>query len=344
MWKTENDLCVSEKAYTEGRSVRNSLDEVDVQVLIRDFRKADLASLLKLLPTCFANEFEVTGFDPDHVTYMVNRGYGSVGRLVRGLLRVVGKEPMKFLVAEVDGKIVGTTIVSDQGKLAYIASVMVDPDYRRRGIASKMIESALDYVRERGKARAVLHVETKNEPAIGVYTNMGFKAFEQVTYFVKDVDSEQLLGTVPNIRIREFQKEDIGVVYELVKASEDSEHLRIFDFSKKEFETTLLQRLFRFSTQKKLVAMSDGEIVGYVSASYTTPKQAGHIASVNVTPEGKTLNVEKLLIEAATNEIIKGGVRRVRLTVSVKKEDLIEKVKGLGFAEALSMYGMAREF
>jgi len=161
---------------------------------------------------------------------------------------------------------------------------------------------------------------------------------------VKDVDSEELLEPAPDIKIRDFQKDDIDPVYRLIAESEDSEHLRIFDFTKKELQTSFVQRLFRFSTQKKLVASFGGRIVGYVSASYTTPKQAGRIGSVNVTSEGKSLDVEKLLIRAATNEIVKGGARRIRVTVSAKEKDLIETVRDLGFTEALSMYAMITEF
>ena len=46
------------------------------KVLIGDFRKSDLDDLLRLLPECFAEEFEVSGFDPDHT-----RDMGSTVRM-----------------------------------------------------------------------------------------------------------------------------------------------------------------------------------------------------------------------------------------------------------------------
>lgn len=41
----------------------------EASVLIRNFRLSDSDDLLALLPLCFAEEFDVSGFDPDRVKY-----------------------------------------------------------------------------------------------------------------------------------------------------------------------------------------------------------------------------------------------------------------------------------
>jgi hypothetical protein len=94
------------------------LGKPNVNVLIRDLRKSNLNDLLGLLPMCFAKEFEISGFDPDHTADMVNRAFGKTGTFILGLLWLLGKEPGKFLIAEADGKIVGTTFVNNRGKSA----------------------------------------------------------------------------------------------------------------------------------------------------------------------------------------------------------------------------------
>lgn len=322
----------------------SELGKMSDHVLIRDFHKSDLSDLLDLFPKCITREFEISGFDPDHITEMVNRAFGRTGRLILGLLRLSGKEPIKFLVAEADGKIVGTTIVNDRGKFGYISSVMVHPEYRRKGIATRLMTNALNYLRRRRKARAVLHVMSENTPAISVYVKLGFKAFERSAYFVRDVDSIQVPEPTSGVKIREFQKDDLDEVYRLVRESEDPNHLRIFDFSKKNLKTPLLQRIFRFATQKKLVASFGGRIFGYVEAAYTTPKESGGISSLSVTGEDKSLGVERLLVEAASNEIVKGGVRRVRIAVPEARRERVETLRSLGFREVLTMDAMATEF
>jgi len=322
----------------------SELGKMKNDILVRDFRKSDLNDLLDLFPLCFAGEFEISGFDPAHITDMVNRGFGKTGRLVLGSLRLLGKEPIKFLAAEADDRIVGTTIVNDRERFGYISLVMVHPDYRRRGIATKLMTNALTYLQRRRKRRAVLHVISANTPAINGYVKLGFKAFEQSAYFVRETDSIHAPEPIYRVKIREFQKEDTDEVYKLIVASEDPNHLRIFDFSKKDLKTPLLQRIFNFATQKKLVASFEDRIVGYVEASYTTPKETGHINSLNVSDEGKSLGLEKLLIEEASNEIVKGGVTRIRIAIPVSRKSLMETLKSLRFKEVLTMDAMVAEF
>jgi ribosomal protein S18 acetylase RimI-like enzyme len=330
----------------EAQDMENpELGKTNDNVLIRDFRKSDLNAFLELFPMCFAKEFEISGFDPDHIAAMVNRGFGRTGRLILGLLRLFGKEPIKFLVAEVGGKVVGTTIINDRGKSGYISVVMVHPDYRRRGIATRLMTDALNYIRRgRKKARAVLYVDSTNASAKSVYVKLEFKTFEHSAYFVKETNPLHAPENASEVTIREFQKDDLDHVYNLIKASEDSNSLRIFDFKKKDLKGSLLERMFRFATQKKLVAVQGGRIVGYAEASYTTPKETGRIGSITVNSEYRSLGIEKLLIEAAMNEIAKIKVSRIRIVATTAKRELIEAVKDLGFREVLVMEAMVKEF
>jgi ribosomal-protein-alanine N-acetyltransferase len=318
----------------------------EANVLIRNFRQSDSDDLLALLPLCFAEEFEVSGFDPDRVKYMVNRGFGTTGRLFRGLLRVFGKDPIKFLVAEIDGKMVGTAIVNDGGKVGYVSSVMVHPDYRRRGVAMRLVKSALDYTRQRKKARAVLHVDSTNMSAIGLYTELGFKVFEHFAYFLGDAGSTRLPEDTGGVEVRPFRKEDLEQVYSLIRSTEDPIRLRVYDFGKSDLRTSFLQHLFRFSTRKKIVAVLGGRIVGYVEATYSTAKVAGAISSIYVDPaEGtRSGNVERTLLIAACNEIAKGGTGKIRVTIPMENLGLTKTLTGLFFREALVMDGMVTEF
>jgi ribosomal protein S18 acetylase RimI-like enzyme len=196
----------------------------------------------------------------------------------------------------------------------------------------------------RAKMRAVLHVDSTNAPAKSVYVKLGFKAFEHSAYFLRETNAKHVQEKAPGVEIREFQKDDLDQIYNLIVASEDPNSLRIFDFTKKDLQTPLLQRMFSFATQKKLVALLGNRIVGYVEAAYTTPKEVGRISAIQVNSDDRSLGVEKLLIEAASNEIVEGGIGRIRLTATTTKQELIETVKDLGFKEVLVMDAMVKEF
>ena len=88
----------------------------------------------------------------------------------RRLLRL---EPNGCFCATVGGRVVGTTTTTTYGRdLAWIGMVLVDPDYRRLGIATRMLHAALDYLREAVVATVKLDATPDGRP---VYEKLGFK-------------------------------------------------------------------------------------------------------------------------------------------------------------------------
>ena len=312
------------------------------EALIRDFRKSDLDGILDLLPKCFAEEFEVSGFDSDHIRDMVNRAFGLGGRILLAPSRLFGTLPFRFLVAVRGDELVGSTMVSGAGKAGYISSVMVAPDLRRRGLATKLVTTAVEYIQGRGEERAVLHVVTTNMPAIGVYSKLGFEEFERVARLVASLDSEPSEEPTSNVVIRPYRSGDLEEVYNLHMVSEDPSHIAVFGFDRKELKTPLWLRLFRFVTRARIVAVRGGSIIGSVEVQYSSPKEAGHISSLLVRAEDRSGSVEKALAAAAMREIWKGGVRKVVAQVPATRPELNDTMQALGYKEAKVLAGMSR--
>lgn len=81
----------------------------------------------------------------------------------------------RYFVAKVDDKIVGfigTWIIVDE---SHITNVAVHPDYRNLKIASKLIESMLNYCKEKNCTAYTLEVRESNKAAISLYKKHGFK-------------------------------------------------------------------------------------------------------------------------------------------------------------------------
>ena len=87
----------------------------------------------------------------------------------RCLLRL---EPRGCFGGLLDGSLVGTTTTTTYGReLAWIGMVLVNPEYRRRGIATQLIKTALDYLS--GKVMTVkLDATPEGQP---VYESLGFE-------------------------------------------------------------------------------------------------------------------------------------------------------------------------
>lgn len=87
-------------------------------------------------------------------------------------LRLLMLEPNGCFGAIKDGRLVGTTTTTTYGKdLAWIGMVLVDPQYRRQGIAAKLMNVALDYLK--GKVDTIkLDATALGQP---VYEKFGFE-------------------------------------------------------------------------------------------------------------------------------------------------------------------------
>ena len=313
------------------------------EVSIRDFRKSYLEDLLCLVPLGFAEEFRASGFDPDHIRDLVDRLFSLQIRFLLRVLRSFGKEPLRFLVALVGDKLVGTTLVEDRGKAEYISAVMVHPDFRRRGIATELMTTAIDYCRRRRKARVVLGVLSTNTGAKDLYLKLGFTSFESSIYFVGESESLGTPSSVDGVEVRSFKRGDLDEVYALILGSGDSASLKINDFGKGNLRTPFLGRVFRSSNKIKLVALRNSKIVGYAEATYTTPKERAKIGFIHVKSGSAGLKIERALVNAARSRIENEGIMSFRVVVPAMGKNLIETVRNLGFREALTIEGMTLE-
>ncbi len=73
-----------------------------------------------------------------------------------------------------EGLLIGYVIfyyVLDEGEIARIA---VDPAYRRKGAAARLLHAVEDFCEEKGIDRLMLEVRKSNVPAISFYREYGF--------------------------------------------------------------------------------------------------------------------------------------------------------------------------
>jgi len=56
----------------------------------------------------------------------------------------------------------------------WIEHLIVQPSYRRQGIATNLLEAARQWARSNGLVSIVAAVQTKNDPAISLLTKLGY--------------------------------------------------------------------------------------------------------------------------------------------------------------------------
>jgi ribosomal-protein-alanine N-acetyltransferase len=98
-------------------------------------------------------------------------------------------------VAEVDDLVVGALVlwrVLDEAELATLA---VRPDFRRRGIARVLLQTALDSAYAEGARICQLEVRAGNEAAQKLYESFGFAVVGRRLRYYRDNGEDALLMT-----------------------------------------------------------------------------------------------------------------------------------------------------
>lgn len=132
----------------------------------------DLATIADLIEICFAASLDAAGRSAIHEMRALSR----TGPLLWLLARLGQGIPGMYGYVWVErGRLVGNVTLTPAGYGGgwMIANVAVLPEYRRRGIARRLMQAALAFVEERG-AFAVLQVDADNEAARDLYAGLGF--------------------------------------------------------------------------------------------------------------------------------------------------------------------------
>lgn len=80
-----------------------------------------------------------------------------------------------YIVAVLEGRVVGYSGMWLTGGEAHITNLAVDPDLRRRGLGTMVLVEMMDRARRLGATRITLEVRESNEPAQALYRKMGFE-------------------------------------------------------------------------------------------------------------------------------------------------------------------------
>jgi [ribosomal protein S18]-alanine N-acetyltransferase len=100
---------------------------------------------------------------------------------------VSGELPtVHYLVAEQDCELVGHAVVSVVSDISELQRIAVDATHRRTGLATGLLERAVDLARGAGADRLLLEVREDNAGAIAFYTARGFAEIDRRPRYYRD--------------------------------------------------------------------------------------------------------------------------------------------------------------
>jgi GNAT superfamily N-acetyltransferase len=245
--------------------------------------------------------------------------------------RLLKLEPRGCFCASVDGRLVGTTTTTTYGgELAWVGMVLVDPEFRRRGVATRLMRAALDYLE--GRVAAVkLDATPDGRP---VYERLGFEVESSV---------ERWAGTARGDR-REAGRETL-------KAAERAE---LFALDREAFgadRAKLIEALLADARAAPVAAAgADGRLSGYAlarrgsSATYVGPLVAADAEQAARLLDGLLGQLAGERIYVDWNRNFEKGGELLSARGFVKQRDLLRMsygARGAGAASSSSVFAIA---
>lgn len=98
-------------------------------------------------------------------------------------------DPAGLFVAVREGEVVGFHWTKIEDGIGEVYVVGVDPAEQGTGLGKALTLEGLHHLRHRGLPAAMLYVDADNEPAIRLYTRLGFTHWETDVMFSRDLES-----------------------------------------------------------------------------------------------------------------------------------------------------------
>jgi ribosomal protein S18 acetylase RimI-like enzyme len=154
---------------------------------IRPYQVTDRARIRRLT---------VEGFDGISIEQLIDHRFPVAARMdwaerkSQQVLDEVDSHPEGCFVAESEGEVIGyvTTTVAEARLQGRVADMVVDARFRGHGIGRALIQVALADFRRRGLRLARIEALADNEPACGLYRQLGFQELSRQVRFAMPLE------------------------------------------------------------------------------------------------------------------------------------------------------------
>ena len=303
-----------------------------------DIRR-DMDAIIDLIDAAFSEDLAAQGTD-------IRTEFKMVKKLVPVIviLRIFSetfRHVFDGFSEEDTGRMVALVNVSrstPKSKRWVIGNVATHPDYRRKGLARKLVTRVIEHAKELDADICTLEVRSENIPAYGLYRSLGFVHF--------DSTSELKLESLPDVKPSELDNEysrrsmkltEADARYDITSREVPSEVQAFLPVNKAEFEIPLIARVFdpiaRIAQKEdayRWVFEHDGHLVGYMFLSARKVQKVAHRLTIRLLPEYSAKLFEPMLT-LALYTLQKYSRNNVLMSVRSSYENQFEVLKRYGF-------------
>ena len=122
------------------------------------------------------------------------KGFGirSIDDSKEGVARFLKRNPTTSVVAEKDGRIVGSILCGHDGRRGCLYRVCVDEDYRRHGIGKRMVVFAMKALKEEKINKVSLIAFTENDIGNAFWNTIGWTERLDLNYYDFTLNEENI--------------------------------------------------------------------------------------------------------------------------------------------------------
>ena len=139
-------------------------------------------------------EMQLEDYGQVHALWMTIHGFGirSIDDSREGVSRFLKRNPHTSVVAQCQGRVIGSILCGHDGRRGCLYHVCVNPEYRRRGIGKAMVVFCMDALKAEQINKVSLIAFTQNDVGNAFWHSVGWKQREDLNYYDFVLNSENI--------------------------------------------------------------------------------------------------------------------------------------------------------
>ena len=310
---------------------------------IRKLRPNESEEFIKLMELVFEDSIEENRINPDELRKIMKKlltpGY-------RFLTKAMGMK-MEFYVAEVEDTIASGILFQIEKDHVYVSDLMTHPEYRRRGLARKLLQLSFRRAHELDVKKVIIDVRAANVNAVNLFSSEGFETTFHSGRFELDSAIE---STSNDLIIREVRKIDTSNIDPMLDDCFPASYLESIG-REKYLKDLIPSRALRFLA-RRLGGQSIRNYAIYVDGE---EKPRGLIEASQSKVERRIILSTPILLERDNNLLMEfiprileietgySGVTTVTVNLSMHRTEAISNFERLGFKKVLENISMTKK-